>query len=125
MTFENKYCRVELILDDPERTHRDVDVVSGTVRFEATDQPLSIHCQPKIGLGVELYGADIARRVSEYDEEIKLEPVPSEAGAADVAGLGSVNRVGAMVRDESYDPDREEPEPLIVAAGETGEIRFS
>ena len=54
MTFENEHCRVELILDEPERTYRDVDMISGTVRFEATGQSLSIHCQPKVGLGVEV-----------------------------------------------------------------------
>ncbi len=127
MRIENEYCQVELVLDDPERTYRDVDVVSGTVRFEAGDQQLLVYCQPKIGFGVELYGADNARRVAEHgdDIEIKLQPVPSEAGADDVAGLGSVNSVGAVMRVEHDDPDEEEPEPLAVEAGETGEIRFS
>ena len=30
-----------------------------------------------------------------------------------------------MMRDEPYDPDAEQPQPLVVEAGETGEIRFS
>ena len=125
MRIETEYCQVELVLDDPERTYRDVDVVSGTVRFEAGDQQLLVYCQPKIGFGVELYGADNARRVAEYDDEIKLQPVSSEAGADDVAGLGSVNSVGAVMRVGHQDLDEEEPESLAVEAGETGEIRFS
>ncbi|MEO1993645.1 MAG: hypothetical protein ABGZ17_00035, partial [Planctomycetaceae bacterium] len=127
MRIESEYCQVELVLDDPERTYRDVDVVSGTVRFEAGDQQLLVYCQPKIGFGVELYGADNARRVAEHRDgiEIKLQPVASEASADDVVGLGSVNNVGAVMRVEHDDGDDEEPEPLVVEAGETGEIRFS
>ena len=124
MTFKNEHCRVELILDEPERTYRDVDMISGTVRFEATGQSLSIHCQPKVGLGVEVFGSETARRLEDVTE-VPLQPVSSEAGADDAGGSASVYRIGAMMRDEPYDPDAEQPQPLVVEAGETGEIRFS
>jgi hypothetical protein len=42
MWIESESCQVELVLDDPERTYRDVDVVSGTVSFEAGDQQLLV-----------------------------------------------------------------------------------
>jgi hypothetical protein len=42
MRIESESCQVELVLDDPELTHRDVHVVSGTVRFEAGDQQLLV-----------------------------------------------------------------------------------
>ena len=58
MTFKNEHCRVEVIFDEPERTYRDADMISGAVRFEAIGQSLSIHCQPKVGLGVEVYGSE-------------------------------------------------------------------
>jgi len=124
MRFKNEHCRVELILDEPERTYRDVDVVAGTVRFEATGQPLSIHCQPRVGLGVEVYGDDNARRLRDVSD-VLLEPVSSGAGADDAGGSASVYHIGTMMRDEPYDPDAEQPQPLVVEAGETGEIRFS
>jgi hypothetical protein len=124
MTFKNEHCRVEVIFDEPERTFRDADMISGAVRFTAIGQSLSIHCQPKVGLGVEVYGSETARRLEDVTE-VPLQVVSSEAGEDDAGGSASVYRIGVLMRDEPYDPDAEQPQPLVVEAGETGEIRFS
>ena len=125
MRIEHEHCQVTLTLDDPDRAYRDVDVVTGTVTFEAGDQPLSVQCLAGVGFGVELYGAENAREMAEYAAGIGGEPASFGSVVANIDGLASVNRVGAVVRAEPYDPDREYPVPLAVEAGGTGEIRFS